>query len=206
MKNDDFAGGLLEYEAALSIKDDAGVREKLSRIVVPKEWSDIVNAHAAVSSAPKESKGPDFTTYMTNLQAKIKSRWHPPRQPKSGSDEAEVTFKVASSGQASEVKITKSTGLADADQAALKAVADAAPFSALPAGSPSSVDVQFTFTYTERKAGASHQDAAHWRQRVAALEQSGGKNLALALVKLADCDESDGRYAQAEPLYMRALR
>jgi tetratricopeptide (TPR) repeat protein len=41
---------------------------------------------------------------------------------------------------------------------------------------------------------------------VAALEQSGGKNLALALVKLADCDESDGRYAQAEPLYIRAIK
>jgi len=58
-----------------------------------------------------------------------------------------VVFKVHSGGELSALRIDHGSGVAIADNAALKAVEDAAPFRPLPAGAPDSVDIQFTFDY-----------------------------------------------------------
>jgi TonB family protein len=47
----------------------------------------------------------------------------------------------------SNLRLDHSSGLAIADQAALKAVENAAPFRPLPAGAQDDVDIQFTFDY-----------------------------------------------------------
>jgi TonB family protein len=56
-------------------------------------------------------------------------------------------FKIDHDGSLSNLRIDHSSGLAIADQAALKAVESAAPFRPLPAGAPTGVDINFTFDY-----------------------------------------------------------
>ena len=56
-----------------------------------------------------------------------------------------MQFNIEDSGALSRLRIDHSSGSAITDQAALKAVESAAPFSPLPAGSPKEVPIQFTF-------------------------------------------------------------
>lgn len=91
------------------------------------------------------SKDVDFGPYMADLQRRIKRAWYPPRGQES--KRVVVIFKVHSGGELSDLRIDKSSGTALADQAALQAVTNAAPFRPLPAGAPSVVDIQFTFDY-----------------------------------------------------------
>lgn len=87
----------------------------------------------------------DFGPYMADLQRRIKKCWFPPRGNES--KRVVVVFKVHTDGTLSDLRIDKSSTVAVADQAALKAVNDAAPFRPLPPGAPSDVDIQFTFDY-----------------------------------------------------------
>jgi TonB family protein len=83
---------------------------------------------------------------MNDLQRRIKRVWSPPK----GTENATVVvlFKIHKGGQLSHLHLSKSSGIAKADEAALKAIEDAAPFRQLPTGSPEDVDIQFTFDYT----------------------------------------------------------
>jgi protein TonB len=101
-----------------------------------------------------ETEGPDvdFSKYMASLQRRIKSRWYPTKIQ--NSNRVQVTFKISLDGELSGLKIERSSGIASVDQAALKAVQDAAPFPPLPPGSAKSsvaeggkVSIQFTFDY-----------------------------------------------------------
>ncbi len=94
---------------------------------------------------------PDYDTYMTSLQNKIKKMWTPPK----GSETRRVVaiFKVHKNGLASNIQLTETSGTPVADAAAIAAVERAAPFQHLPEGSPDSVDVQFTFDYNVWKDG-----------------------------------------------------
>jgi TonB family protein len=58
-----------------------------------------------------------------------------------------VTFRVEKYGELKDLVLTKSSGVVEADQAALKAVEDASPFSPLSKGAAKSLDVKFTFEY-----------------------------------------------------------
>ena len=59
----------------------------------------------------------------------------------------QVTYQVSKTGHITDLKLLKGSGYDASDEAAMKAVHDAAPFRALPKGSPATVDVQFTFDY-----------------------------------------------------------
>src|SRR5208282_1618395 len=87
----------------------------------------------------------DFGPYMADLQRRIKRAWFPPK----GNETKRVVlvFKVHSGGELSHLKLDKTSGLAIADEAAMKAVENAAPFHPLPNGAPKVVDIQFTFDY-----------------------------------------------------------
>jgi TonB family protein len=87
----------------------------------------------------------DFGPYMADLQRRIKKHWFPPKGNES--KRVVVVFKIHSQGELSDLRIDHSSGVALADNAALKAVEDAAPFRPLPTGAPDSVDIQFTFDY-----------------------------------------------------------
>lgn len=94
---------------------------------------------------------PDMTGYMDELQRRIKRAWFPPKDGET--KKVIVVFKIHSGGQLSHLTISRSSGMASADQAALKAVENAAPFRALPDGCPENVDVQFTFDYNVYSGG-----------------------------------------------------
>ncbi|MBX9689706.1 MAG: TonB family protein [Candidatus Obscuribacterales bacterium] len=93
----------------------------------------------------KAAKDPDFTQFMIELQRKIKRSWFPPKEYQSR--RVKVLFKVHQNGQLSNLRVTQSSDVAVADQAALNAVESAAPFRHLPDGAPENVDIEFTFDY-----------------------------------------------------------
>ena len=89
---------------------------------------------------------PDFGPYMRELQRRIKMNWDPPK----GNESKRVVllFKIAKDGRLLSCKVSKSSGLPSADQAALKAVELTAPFRPLPADfKGQNIDIQFTFDY-----------------------------------------------------------
>lgn len=89
---------------------------------------------------------PDFGPYMRELQRRIKMNWDPPK----GNESKRVVllFKIARDGRLLSVRVFKSSGVPNADRAALSAVELTAPFRPLPGDfRGSSIDVQFTFDY-----------------------------------------------------------
>ena len=89
---------------------------------------------------------PDFGPYMRELQRRIKMNWDPPK----GNESKRVVllFKIAKDGRLLSCRVSKSSGLPSADQAALKAVELTAPFRPLPADfKGQNIDIQFTFDY-----------------------------------------------------------
>ncbi len=96
-------------------------------------------------------KDVDFGPYMADLQRRIKRAWFPPKGNES--KRVKVVFKVHRDGQMTNLRMLNSSGLAIADQAALKAVENAAPFRQLPDGAPDDVDIEFTFDYNVFNGG-----------------------------------------------------
>ncbi len=89
---------------------------------------------------------PDFGPYMRDLQRRIKMNWDPPK----GNESKRVVllFKIAKDGRLLSCSVYKSSGLPNADNAALNAVKLTAPFRPLPVDfKGSSIDIQFTFDY-----------------------------------------------------------
>lgn len=98
-------------------------------------------------------KDVDFGPYMADLQRRIKRHWFPPRGQENR--RVVVVFKIHTHGELSNLRIERSSGMDSADQAALAAVQNAAPFRPLPDGAPSVVDIQFTFDYNVFTGGGS---------------------------------------------------
>ena len=91
-------------------------------------------------------KEPDFGPYMRELQRRIKMNWDPPK----GNESKRVVllFKIAKDGRLLSCSVFKSSGLQNADAAALNAVKLAAPFRPLPPEyKGANIDIQFTFDY-----------------------------------------------------------
>lgn len=89
---------------------------------------------------------PDFGPYMRDLQRRIKMNWDPPK----GNESKRVVllFRIAKDGRLLSCQVSKSSGLAAADNAAMHAVKLTAPFRPLPANfRGQSIDIQFTFDY-----------------------------------------------------------
>ncbi len=114
---------------------------KSSTIGKTNPSSDVDDRSASVDT--RES--PDFGRYMAELQRRIKRSWYPPKH--SEKLRTIVTFSVSRDGTMSNLQILHSATLANYDDAAIKAVQSAAPFSSLPSGSPPSVDIEFTFDF-----------------------------------------------------------
>lgn len=89
---------------------------------------------------------PNFGPYMKELQRRIKNTWDPPK----GNESKRVVllFKIAKDGRLLNCRVHKSSGLPNADKAAINAVQMAAPFRPLPPEfKGQSIDIQFTFDY-----------------------------------------------------------
>lgn len=87
----------------------------------------------------------DFAQYMAKLQRRIKQSWSPEKAPTS--KRTVVAFRVTPEGELLDLKLTRSSGVAEVDEAAMKAVRNAAPLPHLPAGADEPVDIEFTFDY-----------------------------------------------------------
>lgn len=89
---------------------------------------------------------PDFGPYMRDLQRRIKMNWDPPKGDQS--KRVVLMFKIAKDGRLLSCSVYKSSGLPNADKAAIQAVQLTAPFKPLPPDfKGSSIDIQFTFDY-----------------------------------------------------------
>ena len=95
----------------------------------------------------------DFGPYLADLQRRIKRAWFPPKGYES--KRVVVVFKVNKDGALSNLRLDHASGAAIADQAALKAVENAAPFRPLPRGASADVDIPFTFDYNVFSGGGS---------------------------------------------------
>lgn len=89
---------------------------------------------------------PDFGPYMRELQRRIKMNWDPPKGDQS--KRVVLMFKIAKDGRLLSCSVHKSSGLPNADKAAIQAVQLTAPFKPLPPDFKGpNIDIQFTFDY-----------------------------------------------------------
>ena len=87
----------------------------------------------------------DSASYMRGVQARIKRFWYPPKR--SEPRHAVALFQISRDGKLLSCELKPATGDTEMDRAALSAVRNAAPFSALPDGMPPKISIQFTFDY-----------------------------------------------------------
>ena len=103
-------------------------------------------ANSLIKKTNNQNNGIDFTPYMTELEKRIKSDWFPPKDKES--NEVIVLIKIAKSGALESIEILKSSGLYEADTAAIKAVKLASPFDPLPEKyTNDSINIEFKFDY-----------------------------------------------------------
>jgi TonB family protein len=105
---------------------------------------------SATGSSAQEAGGGDsdevdFSSYVGEMQKRIKKNWYPPR----GAESLTVTlkFKVLKDGSLGSVRLVRSTGISAADDAAKAAITNSAPFPPLPKGAGDDIDIKFTFDY-----------------------------------------------------------
>ena len=113
------------------------------------------NARPLQPASIAAKKDIDFGPYMNELQRRIKRGWRPPRGNES--KRVIVTFKINKVGELSNLLLKKGSGFEPADKAALLAVQSAAPFTRLPEGAPTAVDIEFTFDYNVFGASSSYR-------------------------------------------------
>lgn len=145
-----FAGAIYYFLTQLG-KSDKGIEDKPEKIeaATKRPGEELPNDKEEVDK--KAQSDVDFGPYMADLQRRIKRAWFPPKG--SESKRVMVVFKVHRNGTMSDLRLTKGSGDKAADQAAKKAVENAAPFRPLPKGAPPDVDIQFTFDYNVFKKG-----------------------------------------------------
>lgn len=202
-KDNDFAGAIVEYRAALKLKSDPDLQKKIDAIKVPDEWQKI---HSAAPEAPT-AKTPDvdFGPYMADLQRRIKKNWYPPKGNETR--QTRIIFKVNKDGTISDLRIDKSSGVDAVDKAALEAARTASPVRPLPKGAPNQVDIQFTYDYnvfSNNKKRSDKEPALE--ERIENLEKLGKTaELAKALRELGDNNVEQDKSEEAIEAYKKAL-
>ncbi len=159
-------GAVVEYSAALELKQDADLRAKLlaafARMIKSQKMlnthflmfdtaasvMDVKLEPAPITSGAQgagKKQDPDFGGYMAELQRRIKKSWSPPETDTF--KQVIVIFKLKGDGALLKLRLDTTSGSISADTAALRAVEKAAPFQPLPDGAPPTVDIEFTFDY-----------------------------------------------------------
>lgn len=129
----DLAGAVVEYTAALKIRDDADVRSRLAKVKRP------------VDLPPAGSgKGDPTVPYLQAVQKKVQQAFQPPYGNKAS---VEIAMTILRGGQLHEVVVTQSSGDTAYDDYALSVVRKAAPFPAFSAGMRPDT-LKFTFALT----------------------------------------------------------
>lgn len=156
-----------EYEdnSELQPKQSPANRSSLRSIApVPSEKMQADEEHLTASSPASDDKisnsdnndaEPDFGPYMRELQHRIKMNWDPPKGDQT--KRVVILFKIDRDGNLLSCSVQQSSGLPNADKAAIRAVYLTAPFKPLPAEfKGSSIDISFTFDYNVFGASGYH--------------------------------------------------
>ncbi len=86
--------------------------------------------------------------YTVRAQKMIRAHWHAPESALNIGKKAVAIFTINQDGTIKNVELKDSTGMPEADEGVLTAVRTAAPFGALPAGSPASVKMKMDFDFS----------------------------------------------------------
>ncbi len=157
----------------------------------------------------------DYGPYMEILQRRIKKCWFPPK----GNETKVVvlTFEVLRNGTFKNCKVYKTSGMPIADQAAIVAITNAAPFAPLPTGSKSPIPIEFRFDYNVFKASTQMVASGPSTSSIKSLEDEAQQQLTAAegakdelaqvaaLISLGDCSRAQANFTGAEGFYNRAL-
>lgn len=123
------------------------------RIPPPKTYQKIQQnfSHLIRKTVKHKVPAANFGTFMQNLQSDMMLNWNP---PKIGTNaRVVVLMKIRKDGNLESVKILKSSGSSEMDNAALNAVKSTAPFQPLPLSfTGETVDVNFSFNYNAKNA------------------------------------------------------
>ncbi|HHP7245653.1 MAG TPA: TonB family protein [Elainellaceae cyanobacterium] len=92
-------------------------------------------------------RDPVWATYISRLREEIRGNWNV--TPVSRTQNAEIEFTINRQGQLENLRLLRPSGSDNADQAALQAVENSAPFEPFPSETQqSNLIVNLTFTYT----------------------------------------------------------
>ncbi|WP_375453161.1 TonB family protein, partial [uncultured Nostoc sp.] len=98
----------------------------------------------ATSGIDASSQNIDITSYLNQLQQRVKQQWLP--EVSQSSRRTVLNFTINRSGQLSNLELAQTSGFSLTDKAALNAIQRAAPFAPLPTGYTNNhIDIQFTF-------------------------------------------------------------
>lgn len=147
------------YNSSTNSEYDEAAKALLLKEASAQKWTDkSLPWHVTFKtdgSVKVEDRPPtvDFGTYMAAMQRAIKSNWMPPK--KDTSKHVQAQFKIDYLGNVSDLHLTTTADDEVANEKALAAVRAVGKLPPLPAGSPDSVDIQFTFDYNvhERPKG-----------------------------------------------------
>ncbi|MCC7528326.1 MAG: TonB C-terminal domain-containing protein, partial [Candidatus Melainabacteria bacterium] len=83
--------------------------------------------------------------YLKLLHKRIKRAWSPPNgDPRV----AQILFRITKAGKLKQIRLVRSSGNSDCDEAAMNAICACAPFKGLPPDFPSDcLDIKYTFNY-----------------------------------------------------------
>lgn len=102
--------------------------------------------HNYMCSIEEQNKSIDWTSYMKDVEARIKSNWFPPKSDSTKT--VVITFVIGRSGSLISQKITQSSGMPMADKAASDAIKYSSPFKPLPSQyTKQSIPIEFKFDY-----------------------------------------------------------
>jgi TonB family protein len=87
----------------------------------------------------------DFGDYMAKMKTRIQKCWHPPVSLTSR--RLVAVFSILRNGNIVNPTIVEGSGVKDLDQSALTALHEASPLPPLPAHSPKSVDIRYSFDW-----------------------------------------------------------
>ncbi len=210
---------LVDLEKAISLEPDNG-ESIYFRGMVKEKTGDLDGAIKEYELARSLGFAPygvsvDFQPFMADLQRRIKKAWFPPKGNES--KVVKTYFKITRNGTLKDLKILTSSGVAAADEAALTAVKNAAPFAPLPYGSPESVKIEFRFDYNVFGKGSKITSGSKATSSLATIEDEAKQKLnaaekakdeagqVAALISLGDFNRVQGNYESAEKYYERAL-
>lgn len=169
------------YNSLANTKEENIPNKKINNDYQPRKYHSSKTTQKPINIVKKQEKNKyiqnvasnnkdnmiNWNSYMTELQHRIKQNWDPPKETQD--KVVKVMFRISKDGRLLASKITQSSGITEADIAAVDAIKLAAPFRHLPSEfTGESVDIVFTFDYHK-------VDKSYGKQQIRAVDDKGNK-------------------------------